>query len=305
MLKKVSRHPVHIKDVKGRMSPSSLIPFCGIGRNMSAMGVKMNKFDIPVCNSFTEKVLNDQLCYEVDPNNFIQRQNIVEGFKTGITLVLDYNEDREVSYGTQNGDGIQDEEEDIMDILVQTVSKQEALIYLNTIGKSILRVCFVSYQQFFSEPLKIFGEGNYNLNNVKDVKVTSSYLELSQEVTGCQHDEPFENCTTAQYIDSLKDICNCLPLKIIAGDEVPLCRPDQLQCVQNVTKANDCYQTCEGVLVTSFIRTETSAALHKVKVLNLTTNIKYILNFSLIRNLCRNCILTMKYTKVFFNFHQL
>ena len=141
MLKTVSRHPVHIKDVKGRMSPSALIPFCGIGRNMSAMGVKIDKFDIPVCNSFTEIVLNDQLCYEVDPNNFIQRKNILEGFKTGITLVLDYNEDREVSYGTQNDDGMQgDEEEDIMDILVQTDSKQEALIYLNTIGiNSILR----------------------------------------------------------------------------------------------------------------------------------------------------------------------
>ena len=141
MLKTVSRHPVHIKDVKGRMSPSALIPFCGIGRNMSAMGVKIDKFDIPVCNSFTERVLNDQLCYEVDPNNFIQRKNILEGFKTGITLVLDYNEDREVSYGTQNDDGMQgDEEEDIMDILVQTDSKQEALIYLNTIGiNSILR----------------------------------------------------------------------------------------------------------------------------------------------------------------------
>ena len=120
------------------MSPSALIPFCGIGRNMSAMGVKIDKFDIPVCNSFTERVLNDQLCYEVDPNNFIQRKNILEGFKTGITLVLDYNEDREVSYGTQNDDGMQgDEEEDIMDILVQTDSKQEALTYLNTIGKTV------------------------------------------------------------------------------------------------------------------------------------------------------------------------
>ena len=150
MLKKVSRHPVHIKDVKGRMSPSSLIPFCGIGRDMSAMGVKIDKFDIPVCNSFTEGVLNNQLCYKVDPNNFMQRKNIVEGFKAGITLVLDYNEDREVSYGTQNGDGIkEDEEEDIMDILVQTDSKQEALIYLNTIGMSILEFVYVSDQKFF------------------------------------------------------------------------------------------------------------------------------------------------------------
>ena len=32
---------------------------------MSAMGVKIDKFDVPVCNSFQAKILNDQLCYEV------------------------------------------------------------------------------------------------------------------------------------------------------------------------------------------------------------------------------------------------
>ena len=32
------------------------------------MGVKIDQFDVPVCNSFEATVLNDQLCYEVDPN---------------------------------------------------------------------------------------------------------------------------------------------------------------------------------------------------------------------------------------------
>ena len=33
---------------------------------MSSVGVKIDQFDVPVCNSFQAKILNDQLCYEVD-----------------------------------------------------------------------------------------------------------------------------------------------------------------------------------------------------------------------------------------------
>ena len=43
---------------------------------MSAMGVKIDQFDVPVCNSFQAKVLNDQLCYEVDLSRFSDKENI-------------------------------------------------------------------------------------------------------------------------------------------------------------------------------------------------------------------------------------
>ena len=64
----VSNHPVHLKKENGELSPSAFIPFCEFGGDMSAMGVKIEEFDIPVCNSFQAKVLNDQLCYKVDLN---------------------------------------------------------------------------------------------------------------------------------------------------------------------------------------------------------------------------------------------
>ena len=63
-------HPVHIIDEDGEMSPTALIPFCEFGGNMSAMGVKIDQIDVPVCNSFKEKLLGDQLCYTVDPNKY-------------------------------------------------------------------------------------------------------------------------------------------------------------------------------------------------------------------------------------------
>ena len=32
---------------------------------MTALGVMIEEFDIPVCNGFHAKILNDQRCYEI------------------------------------------------------------------------------------------------------------------------------------------------------------------------------------------------------------------------------------------------
>ena len=61
------------------------------------MGLNIEMFDVPVCNSFKAKVLNDQLCYEVDPNLFIGRANALKYLKLGLVLVLDFNEDRQTA----------------------------------------------------------------------------------------------------------------------------------------------------------------------------------------------------------------
>ena len=59
-------HPVHITTSKAnQLSPSAFIPFCEFGGNMSTVGIKIDQFDVPVCNSFQSKILNDQLCYEI------------------------------------------------------------------------------------------------------------------------------------------------------------------------------------------------------------------------------------------------
>ena len=62
----VTNHPVHIITKDNKISTSAFIPFCEFGGNMSSMGVKINQFQIPVCNSFKPKILNSQNCYDVD-----------------------------------------------------------------------------------------------------------------------------------------------------------------------------------------------------------------------------------------------
>ena len=99
---------------------------------MSAMGVMIDQFNHPVCNSFQAKIMNDQLCYEVDLNAYYDENNIKNQLKLGFHFLMDYNEDRQVALDQNisetNNDG-----------LAKSVSSsdqiQDAFIYLDTIGK--------------------------------------------------------------------------------------------------------------------------------------------------------------------------
>ena len=90
-LQKIVNHPVHIIGNSGELSPSALIPFCEFGGH-ETMGIKIDQFDVAVCNSFQAKILNDQLCYELDPNKFNVSK---EDFKQGITFYVDTNEEKQ------------------------------------------------------------------------------------------------------------------------------------------------------------------------------------------------------------------
>ena len=85
---------------------------------MSAMGVKIDQFDVPVCNSFKEKVLNGQLCYEVDPNSFIFEDIKERQLKSGLEFVIDLNKDRQV----------EDDE-----------SENNFAVYIDTLGKKTIK----------------------------------------------------------------------------------------------------------------------------------------------------------------------
>ena len=124
-------HPVHIINQNKDLSPSAFIPFCEFGGNMSSVGVKIDQFDVPVCNSFQAKILNDQLCYEVDLRKFSDSNNIQEELKLGFNFLLDYNEDRQQveinktfkrkTFGLANS-------------FVKSDQNLHAVIYLSTIG---------------------------------------------------------------------------------------------------------------------------------------------------------------------------
>ena len=64
------------------------------------------------------------------------------------------------------------------------------------------------------EPLIIRGEGEYNLNIVKEEKGTDSFLAMSSDVTKCQEIIEHQDCTTKVYEDAMKKNCQCLPFHL-------------------------------------------------------------------------------------------
>ena len=95
LVHEISNHPVHINLDSGK-STSSLIPFCQFGGRNEDVGKKVEGFSFPVCDTFKAKVLNDQLCYEVDVNNYVNKDTSEEDLRAGLTFLVDYNEDRQV-----------------------------------------------------------------------------------------------------------------------------------------------------------------------------------------------------------------
>ena len=100
ILQKMTNHPVHILDEDGSLAPTALIPFCEFGGNMSVMGIKIDQFNIPICNSFKPKIIRDQLCYTVDPNEYKDKIDL-EG-DLSLTLFIHYNEDRQLEDPNEN-----------------------------------------------------------------------------------------------------------------------------------------------------------------------------------------------------------
>ena len=127
----VMDHPVHIMTKDHKMSPSAFIPFCDFGGNMSAMGVMIDQFNFPVCNSFQAKIMNDQLCYEVDLNKFSDKNNIQRELELGFNFLMDYNEDRQVTLDKN----ISRMEVGLANNMAASDQSQHAFIYLNTIGE--------------------------------------------------------------------------------------------------------------------------------------------------------------------------
>ena len=97
-LHKITNHPVHVYDEDGALSPSAFIPFCQFGTNILAMGRETSLFNVPVCQSFKAKIFYNQLCYEVDVHDFIDRDSMTSSeLKLGLSLLVDVNFNRQYS----------------------------------------------------------------------------------------------------------------------------------------------------------------------------------------------------------------
>jgi len=212
-LQKVSNHPVHIIDEVGELSPTSLIPFCEFGGNMSVMGVKIDQFDVPVCTSFRPKIIRDQLCYTVDPNEYKNKIDL-KG-ELSLSFYINYNEDRQME---------------------DTNNTEQHSIIVNTI-----------------EPMELSLNMKHYFNVIKEISVTDSFLSLDKDIRGCQEESYDKCTTRkymntlmnkCQCLPFQFRVTNKSPL--CTAEDL-----DCVSSIDNKDNS-ECLQQCSGILVTSY-----------------------------------------------------
>ena len=68
--------------------------------------------------------------------------------------------------------------------------------------------------------MTLTGEGQYNINSLKEIRATNSFLTLDDDIRGCRiSGESHDDCTTRLYIDNMRQKCGCLPFSIATQDE--------------------------------------------------------------------------------------
>ena len=180
-----STHPVHIIDNKSQMTTSAFIPFCAFDGDMSIVGTDVENFSIPVCSSFSPRILDGQLCYHTAVEKLFDEKGTKWGKEHGLTLLLDYNEDLSL-------DGVTDPKHN------------KAKVYLNTLE------AFIGY-----------GDGLYEMSAMKAKATTSSFLALSETERGCQTEKTNLECRQENFQELAKS-CNCTPFSLADSTTQPL-----------------------------------------------------------------------------------
>ena len=72
----------------------------------------------------------------------------------------------------------------------------------------------------FLDPVEIFEEGQFNLNNLKEISVTESFMELDINARECQKKDIYDDCKTWLHIKNLGQECGCIPLSLRLSDKV-------------------------------------------------------------------------------------
>ena len=88
-------HPVHISD---EATISAFIPFCTFGDEADRVGKWFDGFDFPVCSLFRERMVEGQVCYEADINQFKDKDTVnwVAALNRGFGFIVDTNEEYDV-----------------------------------------------------------------------------------------------------------------------------------------------------------------------------------------------------------------
>ena len=183
---------------------------------MSLLGRKAEGFHAPVCSAFTRKMVNNQLCYEVDLNRFRDQVDWKESLKSGLSLVIDTNDEYDVRKLMTEDGNIKTTEEDMLDSYFNKNLQEKFSILLKTISKfissSLLNLICCSYSD--PVPITLTRKGSYMLTDIKKISVSSDFLSLPRHNTKCQSDQLRGDCITRKYQEATLELCKCAPISL-------------------------------------------------------------------------------------------
>ena len=71
------------------------------------------------------------------------------------------------------------------------------------------------------DPVKLFGEGQYNLLSLKEIAVTDSFMGLDSDARrNCQNIETIDDCNTRLHVNNYRRQCGRLPLSLKLSEKV-------------------------------------------------------------------------------------
>ena len=71
-----------------------------------------------------------------------------------------------------------------------------------------------------SGPVRLVGEFQFNLQSLKEIKFSNSFLGLDIDSRKCQNMETYNDCKTRLYMKNMTQVCGCLPLSHIMSKKV-------------------------------------------------------------------------------------
>ena len=103
---------------------------------MSVMGMKMDQFELPVCNKFKRKIVRGRLCFQVDVNDFKDQVEDKKIIENGLMLVMYYNEDKMIRDNIYEVD--KPLSNDLSELHKKHDEEHEAMIYIETLGRVVV-----------------------------------------------------------------------------------------------------------------------------------------------------------------------
>ena len=164
---------------------------------MEVLGEYIEGFDFPVCNSFTPKILDGELCYALNISSQVSESKAGRG--EGLLLAID------------NGISI----EPHVDQNIRVRKDGFIRTTLKSSGKRARLRILTSHRHADSRP------GKYVMKSLKVLAATDNFLAMPDDVKECQI-ETQEHCKSRRFVEEVKNKCGCIPsqLSSVAFDQV-------------------------------------------------------------------------------------